>query len=315
MKRLVLYFTLMAAAFGLSSGAFAQTGTARGKVVDEKGQPVEGAVVKIEFQGGVTRAYETKTNKRGEFTQVGLQPGDYKLTATKEGYQGFQSQAKINLGDPTYLPDMTINSAAAKQAEAQAANEEINTLFKKGFEAAQAKDYAAAEAAYKEAIAKRPDLAQAHYNLGFVYAEKKDWPSAEAEMKKALELKPDYPEAKAALAGIYGDSGQLDKAAELASTSTDPKLLTAMAVSHINRNEPDKARELLLKAEAADATLPDTQYYLGSVALQQNDQAEAMKRLEKYLTMNPTNAQYKEAAEKLVAALKQATPPAAPPKP
>lgn len=312
MKKIAFYSTLVVAALGLASGAFAQTGTARGKVLDEKGQPVEGVVIKIEFQGGVTRAYETKSNKKGEYTQVGLQPGDYKFTASKEGYQGAIAEAKINLGDPTYLPDLKINSAAAKQAEANAANEEIQALFKKGFEAAQAQNYTEAIAAYQEALAKRPDLAQAHFNLGYVYAQQKDWANAEASMKKALEIKPDYNEANAALAGIYADSGQTEKATALASASNDPKVLIAMGVTHINKNEPDKAKEYLLKAEAADPTQADIQYYLGSIALQQNNQAEAMTRLEKFLSLNPTNATYKEAAEKLVAALKQA---AAAPKP
>ena len=42
----------------------------------------------IEFQGGVTRKFEVKTNKKGEFMQVGMQPGSYKFTVSKEGYQG-----------------------------------------------------------------------------------------------------------------------------------------------------------------------------------------------------------------------------------
>ena len=51
------------------------SGTARGKVLDDKGQPIAGRRDHLEFQGGVTRKYETKTNKKGEFTQVGLVPG------------------------------------------------------------------------------------------------------------------------------------------------------------------------------------------------------------------------------------------------
>ena len=41
----------------------------------------------IEFQGGVTRKFEVKTNKKGEYMQVGMQPGPYRFTASKEGYQ------------------------------------------------------------------------------------------------------------------------------------------------------------------------------------------------------------------------------------
>ena len=65
--------------------ASAQTGQTKGKVVDAKNQPVEGATVTIEATDGMGRKYTVKTNRRGEFVQIGLQPGQYKLTAEKDG--------------------------------------------------------------------------------------------------------------------------------------------------------------------------------------------------------------------------------------
>ena len=75
MKRLVLAGGLFAALFFAGSEARAQTGSARGRVVDEQGQPIADAKVELDFQGGVNRKLETKTNKKGEYIQVGLQPG------------------------------------------------------------------------------------------------------------------------------------------------------------------------------------------------------------------------------------------------
>ena len=96
MKRLFLAGALAAAAVCLSPGAAsAQTGTARGKVVDDKGQGLEGAQITLEYQGPMTRKFETKTNKKGEFTQVGMQPGVYRVTANKEGYVGTFVEARI----------------------------------------------------------------------------------------------------------------------------------------------------------------------------------------------------------------------------
>ena len=63
--------------------AAAQTGMVKGTVKDAKGQPVEGAKVSIDFSGGMT-ATESKTNKKGEFVQVGLPSGPYKVTAEKD---------------------------------------------------------------------------------------------------------------------------------------------------------------------------------------------------------------------------------------
>jgi hypothetical protein len=62
-------FCLASLAFLLAlaaSEARAQTGTARGKVLDEAGKAVEGATITVEFQGGVTRRHETKSNKKGD---------------------------------------------------------------------------------------------------------------------------------------------------------------------------------------------------------------------------------------------------------
>jgi hypothetical protein len=60
------------------------TGTMKGVVNDDKGQPVDGAKVVIEMNGGTGRRFETKTNKKGEYFQIGLNPGSYKVTAEKD---------------------------------------------------------------------------------------------------------------------------------------------------------------------------------------------------------------------------------------
>ena len=68
-----------------ASPALAQTGQVKGKVVDVKNQPVEKAQVTIEATDGMGRKFKVKTNKKGEFIQIGLPPGQYKLTAAKDG--------------------------------------------------------------------------------------------------------------------------------------------------------------------------------------------------------------------------------------
>src|SRR5437867_6562632 len=118
MKRLFATAGLFLALVLAGSEARAQTGTARGKITDDKGQPIADAVVTIEYQGGVTRKYETKTNKKGEYTQVGIYPGVYKVTVSKEGYQGGTLESRISLGEPTYLNDMKLLTRSAAQAAA-----------------------------------------------------------------------------------------------------------------------------------------------------------------------------------------------------
>ena len=56
----------------------------RGKVVDAQGKPVPDATVLFEATDA-NRKTQTKTDKNGDFLQVGLGSGAYKVTASKDG--------------------------------------------------------------------------------------------------------------------------------------------------------------------------------------------------------------------------------------
>ena len=99
------------------------TGMVKGVVTDDKGQPVEGAKVTIEMNGGTGRRFETKTNKKGEYIQIGLDP------AALQGHRR-KGQARIRAGHrqrprqrQTAEADMVLGIAsAAASKEAQAKN-------------------------------------------------------------------------------------------------------------------------------------------------------------------------------------------------
>jgi tetratricopeptide (TPR) repeat protein len=305
MKRLFVIGGLLAA-FVLAGGeARAQTGTARGKVVDDAGQGIVDVKVVLEYQGGVTRHYETKTNKKGEFTQVGLFPGDYKIAAGKDGYVAAGIEHKIGIGEVTYLPDIKLASAKAVQQAAQAKQEEdIVPIFNRAADLGKAGKLDEAEAAYKEVIAKAPQIPEAHLNLGYIYRQKKDWASAEASYKKALELRPGYSEATSGLLAVYQGSGQADKARELANSATgDATVQFDLAAELLNENKYEEALAAFQKAAAADPSNPEPVYYIGAILVGLNRVDEARTNLEKYLTMNPSNTQNVATAQGLLQAL------------
>lgn len=305
MKRLFLVGGLLAGFILAGAEAHAQTGTVRGKVIDEAGKAIPDAKVILEFQGGVTRHYETKTNKKGEFTQVGLFPGEYKIMAGKDGYAPNGLEQKIGIGDVTYLPDIKLGSAkAAAQAEAAKQAEDIVPIFNRASDLAKAGKFDEAEAAYKEVVAKAPTIPEAHLNLGYLYRQKKDWAAAEASYKKALELRPGYSEATSGLLAVYQASGQTEKAAELASTATgDATVQFDLAASLLNANKYEEALAAFQKASAADPSNPEPIYYIGAILVGLNRADEARVNLEKYISMNPTNAQNLATAQGLLQAL------------
>jgi cytochrome c-type biogenesis protein CcmH/NrfG len=310
MKRSLLAGGLCLAALLIGGEAFAQTGTARGKVVDEKDQPVPEAQVLLEYQGGVTRKMETKTNKKGEFTQVGMYPGPYKITISKEGFAPAVIEYRIAMGEPTYLPDVKILSKAAAQAATRdPVREELTANFKKATELTQAGQLDQAEVLYKEILVKHPSVPEVHYNLGYVYAQKKDWPSAEGAYLKAIELRPNYGEAYTALSRVYSNSGQQAKATEIlakaaAENQGDPKVQFGVAVDLFNQGKADEAAAAFQKVLGLDPNHAESYYFLGSLAVQQNKIPEAVTHLEKYLSMKPTNAQNVATAQGLLQALK-----------
>src|SRR5262245_52292885 len=147
MKRLLIAGALLLGLALVGAPAQAQTGTARGKVVDAEGQPVPDAKVLMEFQGGVTRKYETKTGKKGDYTQVGMYPGMYKITVTKEGFQGTFVEHRIGLGDPTQVPDFKlVTMAAAQKAAGGGGANQLRESFSKALALTQAGKLDEAEA-------------------------------------------------------------------------------------------------------------------------------------------------------------------------
>lgn len=308
MKRFLLTAGLFSALALVGAPASAQTGTARGKVVDDKGQPLPDAAVLLEFQGGVTRKLDTKTNKKGEFTQVGVYPGPYRITASKDGYQSAFIEQKINLGDATYLPDIKLLPKGGAGA-AGTTREELGAAFKKATELTAAGQWDAAEAAFKEILAKTPSIPEVHYNLGYVATQKKDWASAEAAYLKAIELRPNYGDAYVALATVYQDHGNAAKAMEIMTKAAeaagdDAKVHFNLGVFYLNSGKSAEAESSFRKAVELDPSNPEPYFHLGTLEVGQNKVPEAIASLEKYLSMNPQNSQNVATAQGLLGYLK-----------
>ena len=300
MKRILMAFAALLISASMAS---AQTGGVRGKILDDTGKPLEAVAVKMEFQGGMNLSFDTKTNKKGEFMQIGLRPGNWKFTFTKEGFQVFAAPMKISLGEATVLPDTKL-----MPGKAAAGAEDIQKTFAEAVAKLQAQDFDGAIAAFDAMILKNPSLAEAHYNKGFAQYQKKDYPAAEASLKRALEVRADYSDARVLLSNIYSAQGMKDKAIEVMSTgasTNDPKQLFNLGLALLNSGKNEEAFAAFQKVEAAEPGNAEAQYYLATGALSAGRTEECLTRLEKYLALGPKNDQNKATAEGLLAALKK----------
>jgi Flp pilus assembly protein TadD len=319
MKRFLVGGGLIMAGLLLVAEAGAQgTGTARGKVLDDKDQPVEAAVITLDFQGGITRKTTTKTNKKGEFTQVGLPPGIYRITATKDGYQGGYIDVRVALGTATDFPPLKLVPASAARAGGtdaatiEKSNAELRQMVTDAQALAAANKNDEAIAAFQAVLARgvaAPE--EIHFRIGQLHAEKKDWAAAEASFAKALEIKPGHSGVTLELANVYQLSGQKEKAAELMARAQgaggeDANVQYSTGVLHLNAGRQEEAATAFKRAIGINPNHAEAYYHLGTIALNLNNMPDAITNLEKYLSLNPTNAQNVATAQGLIKALKPA---------
>src|SRR4051812_196090 len=108
---------ILALAFAMPAAA-QSTGMVKGVVKDASGQPVEGAKVNIDMSEGVTRHFETKSNKKGEFVQIGLPSGNYSVTAEKDKQGSAPAMARVSVSRPaevTVVIGAGAGAAASKE--------------------------------------------------------------------------------------------------------------------------------------------------------------------------------------------------------
>ena len=72
----------------------------------------------------------------------------------------------------------------------------------------------------------------------------------------------------------------------------------------VNSGKADEAAAAFQKVVEIDPNYADAYYHLGTLAVGQNKIPEAIAHLEKYLSMNPPNAQNVATAQGLLQALK-----------
>src|SRR4051812_13054230 len=187
----------------LVSPALAQsTGMIRGVVKDATGKPVEGAKVSIDADAN-NRHFDTKSDKKGEFLQIGLAPGAYKVTAEKDKVASAASAVTVRISGGNPITLVLGGGAPGVDPAAAAKSAALKKTFEEGVTASRAGNHDAAIASFQQAAELNPNCYDCYYNIAFSESQKKDYDKAEAAYKKAIEIKADYAEAYSGLANVY----------------------------------------------------------------------------------------------------------------
>lgn len=305
----VLSATLIIAVAVAGAPVLAQTtGVVKGTVTNAEGKPVDKAKVTLDFKGGINMKRDLTTNKKGEFIQVGLQPGPYLVTATKDGVGVAEDQIMVALGTSPNL-NLTLRPAANAPNPKDVA---FRKVFNEGVTAAGANKYDEAIAKFTEAAGMQADCYACHMNIGNSYYQKDDMAKAEASFKKAAEIKPDEAKPYQILADIYNASGRREEAAAMAGKAAglggsgggaSAQDLYNQGVILWNAGKMAEAKAQFEAAIKADPNYADAQYWMGMATLNGGDMANAVKYFENYLKLQPSG-QYAEQAKGVVAAAK-----------
>ena len=301
--------------------------TAIGKVVDAQGNPVPDVQVLLDYKGHIVQKYRTKTDKKGVFTHVRVFSGPYRITLTKEGVGEVSFNTTLQEIDSLQKPPeykfvpKTVAAAPPPPGSGLAPADAPPRRLPSTWASSRARSTTRSRSPraatptgrsprYEAILAKTPQIPLVHYNLGTLYKKKGDAARAQAEMQKSVELDPGFVDGYVGLATLLAESGKRPEAIEVVQkgTTENPqsgRLQYALGVLAEGSGEAAIAKEAFLKAEQLDPQNFETQYHLATVALNQNNKAEAISRLEKFIAAAPPGTPSLDVAKSLLAALQK----------
>ena len=283
----VVASTFLIAVFSFSAPS---TGI-KGKVLGEALNPLEEVNITITSAEYPAQKLRLKTNKKGEFIQIGLEPGMYSVQCEKEGYVPEKKEVRVHL---SALAETTITlrpgnpKIEAKESPGRKESQKGYALFKEGKQEEALLEF--------QAVAlKHPEDAVNHYNLGITFMALGRIKEAIGAFKKTIEFQPDNFAALKSLGQLFAKENDYEQAAHYFSlaannSSSDPDVLYNLGVSLLNLRDYGRAREAFEKTIRCKDDFADAYYQLGLLYVGQNEKEKALTSLQKFLDISPGDA-------------------------
>lgn len=195
-----------------SAPLVAQTATVKGVCRDAQGTPITDAqVVWQNLDNG--RTYKLKTNKKGEYFSLGLDPGNYSVTLNKDGKVLDTSKVHLGLEEKEYPIDLKQIQQENIQQTAKKEGISAEQVKQQQEQAAKAQEYRAKVTNVNEKLKAATDL---------LHAQPPDYDKAIATLAEAQQMAPNEDVIWYRLGSAYLDSAKAQSdAAEKTKRNTE----------------------------------------------------------------------------------------------
>lgn len=325
------FFAVCLVVLALALPAMAQNRIIKGKVTDDKDQPVVGAEVSIQAMDSRTRQYNTKTDKKGAYIYMGLPAGDYRVVVRAKGFSpeyvqpvrpNISSESEINIklnpGQDQKLPfEMTEQELEQLKKETERAEKrretstEVQAFFDAGLQFVQQEKYPEAIEEFKKALEKDPEQANIIANMADCYSKMDKNEEALALYQKAVAISPNEAALHTNMGVVLSKMGKttesqeaFKKAAAL-NPGASAQNFYNIGATLVNSGKTAEAAESFKQAIAADPNFGEAYYQLGMcLSGKPETMPDAIKALQKYIEIGQKPDQ-KEVAKQIIEALQQ----------
>jgi tetratricopeptide (TPR) repeat protein len=265
-----------------ASALLAVSGIIKGKVTEGDGKPIKDVRISLkdETRG---QTYEVRTDKKGQYYLMGINPAEYKMSFEKPGFEKLEGVVSVvpdkeNVFDAVLVPEAPKKVAPAWEEK----NLRAHDLYMKG-------QFAEALALYNEILAVDPGVAFIHFNAGNCSYHLQDYGAAYRSFREAVRLKPDFFEAYTNLANTCARLKTYDEAIPLFEDAirTYPEnggLYASLGLLYLNQGQGARAAGCLEKAVSLSPDNALAYQSLGIAYTQTGDFARAVTSYEKYLS-------------------------------
>lgn len=241
-------------------------GRLTGTVVDEAGNPIDGALITLQYSQ-FSNKLTAVSNSKGQWGFIGLGKGAVTVTATKEGFTPSFIQLEVS-GIAKNPEKKIVLQKAAGNAPAEGISDSSKELLLQGNALFEQKKFVEALALYQGFLDKYPMLYKVRLNLANCHIELQEYDKAIAEYQKVLE-------------------GLNAEAADKKDNKLLAQLYAGIGDAYMRQNQFKEAEQYFKKSIDIDPADHALAYNVAEIMMQAGNADEAIRYYEMAIRIKP----------------------------